>query len=181
MMSFLVVLLLVSCKNDSKTEIAASDVENVVKSSEMEDENLASTDLEVYDYEGLKSFLTTDSDTTYVVNFWATWCAPCIKELPYFEQMNSNYSNKKVEVILVSLDFPKKYDTNLKPYIKKNQLKSKVIALNDPDANSWIPKISEEWSGSIPATLIFNKDKRQFYEQSFTYDELETEVKQFLK
>ena len=170
------VLLFVSCKNDAKSSVdSAKDVTSVEKEDmQLED------DLEVYDYEGLQAFLSTSSEKTYVVNFWATWCGPCVKELPYFEQLNSNYVDKNVEVILVSLDFPKKYDSNLKPYIKKNQLKSKVIALNDPDANSWIPKISEEWSGAIPATLIFNKDKRQFYEKSFTYGELETEVKQFI-
>ena len=55
------------------------------------------------------------------------------------------------------------------------------MALNDPDANTWIPKVDESWSGAIPATLIFNKNKRQFYEQTFTYEQLETEVKRFLK
>lgn len=157
-----------------KSGIASTEVDSAIEVAEDLPE------LEVYDYEGLKKFLSTSSDKTYVINFWATWCGPCIKELPYFEQLNSNYSDKKVEVILVSLDFPKKYDSSLKPYIKKNKLQSKVIALNDVDSNTWIPKISEDWSGAIPATLIYNKDKRQFYERSFTYDELETEVKQFL-
>ena len=63
---------------------------------------------------------------------------------------------------------------------RKHKLKSKVIALNDTNSNSWIPKVSEEWSGAIPATLIFNKEKRQFYERTFNYDELINEVEQFL-
>lgn len=170
------VFLLASCKSDVKSKEDFAKAETEMKQNEIQQD-----ELEVYDYEGLQKYLSTSSNKTYVINFWATWCAPCVKELPYFEQMNSNYSDKNVEVILVSLDFPKKYDSNLKPFIKQKNLKSKVVALNDPDANSWIPKISEEWSGSIPATLIYNKNKRQFYEQSFTYDELETEVKQFLK
>ncbi len=169
---FIFVFLLISCKNDVK-----SDDKDFAK---LETETIQN-ELEVYDYEGLKKFLNTTSDKTYVINFWATWCAPCVKELPHFEQLNSNYSDKKVEVILVSLDFPNKYDSNLKPFIKEKKLKSKVIALNDTDSNTWIPKINEDWSGAIPATLIFNKNKRQFYEQSFNYNELETEVKQFLK
>ncbi|MEZ4802111.1 MAG: TlpA disulfide reductase family protein [Gelidibacter sp.] len=161
-----------SCKDESKTEVSVASTKETTQKE---------PSLEVYDYEGLKKFLSTDSETTYVVNFWATWCAPCVKELPYFEQLNANYTDKHVEVILVSLDFPNKYDSNLKPFIKDHKLRCKVVALNDPDSNSWIPQISETWSGAIPATLIYNKDKRQFYEQSFTYDELETEVKQFLK
>lgn len=172
-LSFLLILILVSCENGpkQKEEIAKSDDKSIEQSIE----------LDVYDYEGLEKYLSTTTDKTYVVNFWATWCAPCVKELPSFEALNSKYRSKNVEVILVSLDFPKKYESKLKPFIKKHQLQSKVVALNDTDSNMWIPKINENWSGAIPATLIYNKNKRQFYEQSFTYYELETEVKQFLK
>lgn len=165
-----VLLLLIGCKN-------TSDQEQIIKLSETTN---AEVSLEVYDFEGLQKFLTTTDDKTYVVNFWATWCAPCVKELPYFEKLNKDYSDD-VEVILVSLDFPNKYETKLKPYIKKNNLQSKVVALNDVDSNTWIPKVDESWTGAIPATVIFNKNKRIFYEKSFNFDELETEVKQFLK
>ena len=58
-------------------------------------------------------------------------------------------------------------------------LKSKIIALNDSNENEWISKIEESWSGSIPATIIYNKNERKFFEKSFTYEELEKEVKQF--
>lgn len=172
-------LLVFSCKNETKEDKVS--LPEIVQSTQSKDAGVQSTELEIYDYAELEKYLTTTSDKTYVINFWATWCAPCVKELPYFEQVNKNYADQNVEVILVSLDFPKKYDTSLKPFIKEKNLKAKVVALNDPDSNSWIPKISEDWSGAIPATLIYNKDKRQFYEQSFTYDELENEVKQFLK
>lgn len=169
---FLVVLF-ASCKNEGKeTKVVEVQSETVIDSAEY-------GSLEVYDFNGIEKFLNTTDNTTYIVNFWATWCAPCIKELPYFEKVNSDYKNK-VTVILVSLDFPNKYESSLKPFIKKKNLQSRVMALNDPDANSWIPEVSEDWSGAIPATLIFNKDKRQFYEKTFTYQELVTEVEQFL-
>jgi thiol-disulfide isomerase/thioredoxin len=137
-------------------------------------------ELDVYDFDGLEPLLSTTSEKTYVVNFWATWCVPCIKEMPYFEKLNAEYKDQNVEVLLVSLDFPKDYDKKLKNFINKHNLKSKVVALNDVDSNRWIPKVSEEWSGAIPATIIFNKDKSTFYERTFNYSELETEVKQFL-
>ena len=164
--------MLVSCKefDKSNTEI------DTTTTSEIQQK-----ELEILDFEGLQKYLSTTSDKTYVVNFWATWCAPCIKELPYFEQMNSSFSDEGVEVILVSLDFPNKYESHLKPFIIEKNIKSKVLALNDVDSNSWIKKVSVDWTGAIPATLIYNKDKRQFYERTFTYDELEKEVKQFLK
>ena len=137
--------------------------------------------MEVYDFEGFKKFLNKKDDTVYVVNFWATWCAPCIKELPYFEMLNQEYANKNVKVLLVSLDFPHLYDSKLKPFIEKNKLQSKVIALDDVDMNTWIPQVDESWSGSIPATIIYRNDDSKFFEQSFTYEALENEVKQFLK
>lgn len=166
----IVLMVFFSCKNTSEKERVAE----VNRSVDTE------ISLEVYDFNGLEKFLSAKDDKTYVVNFWATWCAPCIKELPYFEKLNKEYS-EDVEVILVSLDFPSKYESKLKPYIKKNNLQSKVVALNDVDSNTWIPKVDESWTGAIPATIIFNKDKRKFYERSFNYDELKTEVEQFLK
>ncbi|RYH75546.1 TlpA family protein disulfide reductase [Flavobacteriaceae bacterium 144Ye] len=165
----LTIILCFSCKEEKKDAIAEAQIETP-----------NTLELEVHDFNGIKKYLTATDDKTYVVNFWATWCAPCVKELPYFETLNSEYKTKDVEVILISLDFPSKYESKLKPFIVDKKLQSKVVALDDADANSWIPKVDESWSGAIPATVIFNKNKRKFYEKSFTYDELETELKQFL-
>jgi thiol-disulfide isomerase/thioredoxin len=136
-------------------------------------------EIEVYDFHGIESFLQQKDSKTHVVNFWATWCAPCVKELPFFEQLHKNYK-EDVEVLLISLDFPSQYETKLKPFLKKNQLKSKVIVLDDIDMNSWIPKVDSKWDGAIPVTLIYNNKKRQFYPHSFNYDQLVNEVHKFL-
>lgn len=142
---------------------------------------VAQPKIPVVDFEGFEPYLNRDSDTTYVVNFWATWCKPCIKELPAFEKLNEKYANEKVKVLLVSLDFIKHFDTKLIPFIKEHNLKSDIILLNDPRSNLWIDKVSEVWSGAIPATIIYRGYDRSFYERSFTYDELETEMLKFLK
>lgn len=139
-----------------------------------------SLELEVYDFDGLSPLINKNDNKTHIVNFWATWCLPCIKELPYFEAINKKYLSENVEVLLVSLDFPNQYEKKLKPYILEHNLKSKVVALNDTDMNSWIPKIDEEWTGAIPMTIIYNNKERKFYEQSFTYEQLEEELKQFI-
>lgn len=130
-----------------------------------------------YDFDKLEYFLNKKNDTTYVVNFWATWCVPCVEELPYFEKLNAEYKDKKVKVLLVSLDMPKMIESRLLPFIEEKKLQSDVVLLRDPDANSWIGKVSPDWSGAIPATIIYKNDERKFYEQSFTYEELEKEVK----
>jgi len=135
----------------------------------------------ILDFEGLSPYLSKQNDSIYVVNFWATWCVPCVKELPAFEKLNEEYKEKKVKVLLVSLDFEKYYNSKLLPFIDEKNIQSDVILLNDPRSNSWIDKVSPEWSGAIPATIIYNKKKRTFYEQSFSYEKLEKELRKHLK
>lgn len=130
------------------------------------------TNIPVVDFEGFKPYLNLKNDTTYVLNFWATWCKPCIEELPYFERLNKEYASKKVKVILASLDFTGKTESHLLPYVLKKGLKCQVIHLDDTNTNTWIPMVNKNWEGSIPATLIYNKNHSQFYEQSFNYQEL---------
>jgi thiol-disulfide isomerase/thioredoxin len=139
-------------------------------------------DIPEYDYEGLEPLLHRKDDNVYVVNFWATWCKPCVAELPYFEEIYDQYSGSNVEIILVSLDFPQQFETRLVPFIQENQIKSEVVILNDPKENEWIDKISKEWSGAIPATLVYNRNLRQFYEQSFhSAQEIENIVESFIQ
>lgn len=134
------------------------------------------TTVHAYDFNGFKAFLTHNNDTTYVVNFWATWCAPCVTELPHFEKLNNVYKKDKVKVILVSLDMKKQVVTDLIPFIKKHKIQSQIILLSDPDADSWIGQVDPTWTGAIPATLIYNAQKRAFYERSFSYELLESEL-----
>lgn len=135
--------------------------------------------VKAYDYKGFSQFLNKKNDTTYVVNFWATWCVPCIKELPHFEEINKKYKQNKVKVLLVSLDMHKTINDKLLPFIQSHQLKSDVVVLRDPDADTWIRKIDTTWTGALPATLIYNKDMRKFYEKTFTYNELEKQISNF--
>jgi len=138
------------------------------------------TSVKSYTYKELKPLLEKKDNKTYVVNFWATWCGPCVKELPYFEKINKEYADKNVEVLLVSLDFPKQMEKKLIPFIEKKNLQSKVDLLDDVNEDVWIKDIDKNWSGAIPVTIIYNKDKRKFYEQSFDYKALQTELQTFL-
>ncbi len=133
------------------------------------------------DFDSLEPYLHRDNDTTYIVNFWATWCKPCVKELPAFEKLHETTAGQKVKVLLVSLDFMKYYHSKLIPFIQKHNLQPEVILLNDPHSNVWIDKVSPQWSGAIPATLIYRGNRRNFYERSFSYDQLETELQTFMK
>ncbi len=173
----LFILLLQSC-SDKKSEPTEVAMKEIIQD---EEEIFTSKKVVSLNFEELEQqYLQKKNDSIYIINFWATWCKPCIKELPAFEKLASNYSNKKVKLLLVSLDFPDKVESQVIPFITKNNIQSEVVLLDDADANSWIPKVSPQWSGAIPATIIYKKDNRKFYEQSFTFEELEAELKTFL-
>lgn len=172
--------VLVSCKQKQDGDEVKADI---MESEQVTDKGMVAADVNfpIYDFDGLEPLLHRDDDNTYIINFWATWCKPCLEELPYFEQVFEEQQDNNVKVILVSLDMPHMWKSNLEPYVAKKGIKSEVVILDDPKQNDWIPKVAEEWGGAIPATLIYNKEKRSFYEQGFTYDQLNTELKKFIK
>ena len=94
------------------------------------------------------------SDKVLVINFWATWCAPCVKELPLFEAFQAN-NKETVMVKLISLDYADKVD-KVNAFVKKKQLKSEVLLLDEVDGNTWIDKVDPSWGGAIPATIVVN-------------------------
>ncbi|MGF1637521.1 MAG: TlpA family protein disulfide reductase [Cyclobacteriaceae bacterium] len=107
-----------------------------------------------------------------VFNFWATWCGPCVKELPYFEKLSTQYDN--VKVFLISFDDVEKLETSVKNFINKRNLKSKIFLVDETDYNSFIDKVDARWSGAIPATIIIDRrsGERLFYEKEFEEGEL---------
>jgi len=129
--------------------------------------------LTVYTFNEFEHWLHKDTDSIYVINFWATWCAPCVKEIPDFEKIHAKYNDEKVKVLFVSLDFPNQIESRVIPFIERFDMKGQVVLLNDPRANRWIPLVSEQWSGAIPATLIYGNGYREFYEREFNFEELE--------
>ena len=135
--------------------------------------------VDIIKFNDLEAFMNKDNDTTYVINFWATWCVPCMKEMPAFESINAKYADEKVKVLLISLDFDSDVDKKIIPYMHKNNIRSTVMLLDESDANAWIDKVSPEWSGAIPGTLIVNNKKRyrKFYEKEFIFRELENIIK----
>lgn len=124
----------------------------------------------------------TKSDTLYIVNFWATWCKPCVEELPYFEQLADSCANKKVKIFLVTTDMRKDIATRVTDFIKAKKLTQQVVFINEVNADKWINKVSEDWSGAIPATLMVKGDTgfRHFKEGELTFEELQLLVSQVI-
>ncbi len=116
----------------------------------------------------------SSKDTIYVINFWATWCIPCVKELPAFDTLQTKYQGKPVKVLLVSFDFKESYPQKIMGFINKKKVKPEVVWFNETDANRFIPKIENSWSGSLPATLVIQPSKnfRSFTEGIITTGKL---------
>jgi thiol-disulfide isomerase/thioredoxin len=107
-----------------------------------------------------------------IYNFWATWCKPCVKELPYFEEVNQRFEN--VVVMLMSFDDVENLESRVKSFIQNKNLKSKVYLIDETDYNAFIDKVDHRWSGAIPATIIIDRrnGERFFYEKEFEREEL---------
>lgn len=142
--------------------------------------NTSLAQITVYEkFDDFEKAVIKANDTVYVINFWATWCAPCIKELPYFEQLHKE--NKKVKVLLVSLDSQKDLEKKLIPFIERKKITAEVILLSDKDYNTWLSKIDKDWSGAIPATLLLEGKKHLFAEREFeNFTELNDYVNSFI-
>ena len=137
--------------------------------------------IKVVNFDQLEPYLNRSNDTVYLVNFWATWCAPCLKELPAIKSVEQKYINSKFKVLLVSLDFSKDLTGRLEPFVKSNNITSDVFLLNDPDQNRWIDKVDPGWTGEIPFTLIYGKHFREFYPRTFIFEELDSIINLKLK
>jgi thiol-disulfide isomerase/thioredoxin len=98
----------------------------------------------------------SNKDTIYIVNFWATWCIPCVKELPAFNMTHDLYKDKPVKVILVSFDFKEQYPAKLQAWLSKKKLHPEVVWFNETNPTEYIPKIAPEWEGGLPATIMVN-------------------------
>lgn len=139
--------------------------------------------VKMVNYEALEKVINQQDDQLYVVNFWATWCKPCIEELPDFMAINEKYKDQKnFKMILVSLDRAKDFETVMKPFLKQHQITTDVYLLDDNKRmNTWIPAFDSKWSGAIPATFLYKNGKKLvFKEQSLSKDELEQLIKTHL-
>lgn len=137
-------------------------------------------EVKVIKFDALQEMIYGQNEGISIFNFWATWCKPCLKELPYIEAVRDEYAENDVKIILVSLDDVENLASKLKPFVRKKGLKSRVVLLDETDYNAWIDKVDPSWGGAIPATLIIehSSGKRVFLEKELQEGELLKHIQQ---
>ena len=113
--------------------------------------NTYSQEIPVIKFADLEAHLNSKQHDVQIFNFWATWCAPCVAELPLLEKV----ADEEANVVLINLDFADKID-RVKSFVARKNLSKQVMLLDEIDYNSWIDKVDKSWSGAIPATLFIN-------------------------
>ncbi len=135
-------------------------------------------------YDELDAYLGKYSEQILVVNYWATYCGPCVKEVPYFNELQEKYRSRNVKVVMVNLDFKSQLKARLDKFLDKHSLNLDIVVLADQDADAWIPKVcsNPEWDGELPFTLVYQKNIiKDTHRQDFqSLEELEAFVLPFL-
>lgn len=137
----------------------------------------------VLKYEDLIKRIQQHDQKTVLVNFWATWCVPCIEEMPGLMQMNEKYQVRQdFKMLLVSLDSKKNLD-KLPAFLEKHNMKAEVILLDDNKRmNEWIPAFDAKWQGSLPATLLYHRGKKKvFVDGTITAEQLRAMANKYLE
>ncbi len=135
----------------------------------------------VYKIADLLKRIDNKSDTIYIINFWATWCVPCVNELPEFDSFAMKHKNEKVKVLLVCLDFKEDLKLRVDPFLKKHTYKMECVLLDEINGNDFINQIDKKWSGAIPATFAtkMNRNHTYFAEKKLNKTELESILSDF--
>ena len=137
--------------------------------------------IEIIKIDGLQGLIKEKDHQLHVINFWATWCKPCVKELPQFIELAK--SHPEVSISLVSLDFVQDLETKVNPFLEKRSIDLRVLLIDELDYNLWIDMVDPSWSGAIPATLIIEPStgRRIFLERELEKNELVEVIESFTK
>ncbi len=123
--------------------------------------------LESIDEDGIKKLLKNDSGKLRLINVWATWCGPCVAEIPDFLNINRMYRNRDFELVTISADKPDKKEKALAT-LKRLQASSKNYIFNSDDAYKLIELIDPKWQGALPYTLLVEPNGKIIYQKQGT-------------
>ena len=126
----------------------------------------------------LQNLVSKRNGKILVLNFWATWCVPCVEEFPDLSRVANLYADRGVEVAAVSIDTPDDLKTKVIPFVEGQSKHIRYFINAFEKDEQLIDAVSKEWSGAIPTTVIYDsKGKRKkFLLGKQTYSSLIREI-----
>jgi peroxiredoxin len=121
--------------------------------------------------DALKALRKNDSGKFRLVNFWATWCAPCMVEFHEFITINRMYRHRDFEVVTVSMNRPEEQKT-VAEFLKKEQASNRNLIFAATDREKLINAFEPEWSGAVPYTVLINPEGKIIYSETGSIDAL---------
>lgn len=102
-----------------------------------------------------------DNDTLYVTNFFATWCGPCMREIPHFKDKMAELKSQPVKFTFVGLDAREDWPTKVKAFAEENHLSDNIVLVDGEKLTlDFFPANFKQWDGgSIPFTFMRKGDK----------------------
>jgi len=138
------------------------------------DEDWANAPVKVEDLdpEFLKELLSNPGENIRLINFWATWCGPCVIEFPYIVDMQRMYGGRDFEVLTISLDRPNQKDKVLS-FLEEKEAAFANYLYTESDKESMFELVDPNWQGNIPYTMIVKPGGDVVYRHDGIIDPLE--------
>lgn len=181
-LSTLVITALYSCKKDGQKTEGTATADSLSAVQNPNTGSRSNIPVEVSP-EDLSKYLAKNNDTLYVTNFFATWCGPCMREIPSFKDKMEQLKDKPVKFTFVNLDERTEWNTSVKDFATENNLGGNIILLDGQKLNQdFFTNNFKQWDGgSIPFTLMRKGDKADEYLGMMTEDVLDSKINSFLK
>jgi thiol-disulfide isomerase/thioredoxin len=124
-----------------------------------------------------------EADKPTIFNFWATFCKPCIEEIPHFQEVVKKYDSAGVRLVFISLDLEDAYPAKIQAFARKRNINNSITFLAETNADLFCPAVDPKWSGAIPASLFINNKTgyRNFFEDQLSKEQVEKEVLKMIK
>jgi peroxiredoxin len=119
----------------------------------------------------LRALRQNDSGKFRLVNFWATWCAPCVAEFDEFVTLNRMYRHRDFELVLVSVNQPDEQKP-VQQFLQQHQASNKNLIFGSADRTPLINAFDPEWQGEVPLTVLLNPEGKVIYRESGSIDPL---------
>ncbi len=134
---------------------------------------------------GVDSLKTSSGSSVVLLNVWASWCAPCIDEMPGLVRLRADYPAKDLDLIMISTDDPDDIDSLVAPALSKAGVKFRTYILATGDDDAFIRSLHPDWTGALPATFITDRTSggettSTWFVGERSYDDLRAEVSEML-